>query len=334
MVGTSKARILAYEKGTSVPDPSRVFAFARIFGVQARELYEPIKGTVTLRDMRDFACMTAAQVADYIGVSRATYRDLEQRAIVPPRHTSTVLGRLSEVLNLPPRMIERALELHPEALQRRREIGELLGELFDRAHVRDTPAVVDPGEPTLIMVAELLRRPPTVASRLVNNEMNRLRRMLFNYAVQSESASYAQTRMAKQQAERQMEVLADAIARYPRIAAGSLHRFSAWALSGNEWRALAQLAESMSIYVNDESLIDPSDVVTWQGLTARGLVAHDRPAAGGPRTYVMTSKGIREVRDDADRYGCLYPRIPSPRPRADFYRVGRGIRPEGVSRSI
>jgi transcriptional regulator with XRE-family HTH domain len=337
MVGTSKSRILAYEKGTSVPDPSRVFALANVFGVPTRELYEPSRGPTTLREMRDFACMTAAQVAAYIGVSRATYRDLEQSAIVPPRHTSTVLGKLAEALNLPPRMIERALDAHPAAQQRRREIADLLAELFDRAYVRGTPAVVEPDEQNLVVVAGLLRRPPTVAARLVNNEMNRLRRMLLNLAVQSESASYAQTRLARQHAEKQAETLSDRIVRYPRVSASNLHRFSAWALSGNEWRTLAQLSEMTYVHVSEELLNESSNLMIWQGLTAREMVMPDRerPGMGGVRTYVLTAKGIREARDNADRYGCLYPRIPSPRARTDIYRLSGRLRPpEGVSRSI
>ena len=330
LVGTSKSRILAYENGASVPDPSRVFALAKVFGVPARELYKPIKGPTSLRDMRAFACLTAAEVAAYIGVSRATYRDLEQSAIVPPRHASAVLGRLSEVLSLPPRMIERALESHPTARERRREIADLLAELFDRAHVRDTPAAVSPGEPGLVSVADLLRRPPSVVCRLVNSEMNRLRRMLLNHAVQSHAAAYAQTPSAKQHAETQMDQTGDAIARFPKTVALALDRFTAWALTSHEWRILVQLSETTFIHVSEEVLDDASEQSLWYGLATRDFVISDRDRAGS-KAYVLTLKGIREVQSNADRYACLYPRVSAPRVRNDAYRVAR-IRPDNAIR--
>lgn len=321
LVGTSKSRILAYENGTSVPDPNRVFELAAVFGVPTRELYRPIKGPVSLRDMRAFAGYTAAEVAAFVGVSRATYRDLEQWAIVPPRHAGIVLGRLSQVLDLPSRMIEKALEVHPAARQRRAVMRGLLGDLFDRAHVRDVPAAVSPEESKLVALAELLRRPPSVVCRLVNNEMNRLRRMLLSHAMQSQAVAYAQTPKTRRQAEAEMERIGDAIARFPTTAALTLDRFTAWALTSHEWRVVAQLSETTYIHVGGESEGKDGHLSVWYGLTARGFVVPDRDRAGASRAYVLTVKGIREVRTNIDRYGCLYPRIAAPRVRADVIRA-------------
>lgn len=331
LVGTSKSRILAYEKGTSVPDPSRVLALAKVFGVPTRELYKPIKGPTSLRDMREFACLTAAQVASYIKVSRATYRELEQSAIVPPRHASTLLAGLSAVLDLPSGMVERALESHPAVQGRRQAIADLLAVLFDRAHIRDTPAAVSPEEEAVVVLAELLRRPPGVTCRLVNNEMNRLRRMLLNHAIQSHAAAYAQTPAAKVQAEVQMDHVGNVIARFPKSAATVLDRFTSWALTGNEWRVLVQLHETTYIHVSDEALFDPSEHSLWLGLQAREFVVPDRDRLGVSKTYVLSVKGLREIQNNADRYGCLYPRVPAPRARSEAYRVARA-RPDNVLR--
>lgn len=316
MIGTSKARILAYEKGTSTPEPARVAELARVFRVPSRELYQPSKGQVTLRDIRSYAGLTAAELAQSIGVSRTTYRDLELSAIVPPRHTSTLLARLAKSVNLPPRMIERALEAHPAAIERRRVIYTLLTEIFDRAHIRHAPAAVSPEEPGVVAIADLLRRPVSMVCRLVNNEMNRLRRLLLNHAIEGQALAFAQTQAMEQQARTRLEQLDDVISRFPRTSANNLDRFSSWALNNSEWRTLVQLTEITYVNVTEEALNDPTEQALWEGLIARDYVATDRVGAGVPRVYVMTMRGLREVQSHHDRYACLYPRVPVPRLRS------------------
>lgn len=102
LLKTSKARVLAYEQGTSVPEPKRVAQMAQVFNVHPRELYQARTGKADqIKDLRCYAGLTAAELAKAVGVSRTTYRDVERLAILPARDDGTLPLKIAEALGLP-----------------------------------------------------------------------------------------------------------------------------------------------------------------------------------------------------------------------------------------
>jgi transcriptional regulator with XRE-family HTH domain len=307
-VGTSKARILAYEKGTSVPEPGRVAQLAAVYGVPTRELYEPIPvRQMQLRDLRGYAGLTAAEVASRLSISRTTYRDIELHAILPARDDGTLPLRLADVLGHPLPMVHRALDNHPQAELRRIEIATHLESLFARARLPHVPAVVNPDEPGLLAIAQLLRRPIGVVCRLVNYELSLYRSMLKEHAQSEIEGAYAQTsrdaREAKAEAARLTERISEASIR----SASSLVRFLAEAMNSRQWRIVVRLLEG-------ETFAEPLDTdlaEVWPGLVARKFVA-ERPDTIGPM-YMLTTEGLIQCRGQIGRYGCLYARVAAPR---------------------
>jgi transcriptional regulator with XRE-family HTH domain len=316
MLGTSKARVLAYEAGTSIPEPRRIQQIARIFRVHPRELHAPIRGRyVQLKDLRSYAGLTAAELAEQVGVSRATYRDIETKAILPVRDDGTLPLRLSEALDIPLRMIHRALEHHPVAAERRLAIGEYLKGIFDRAHVQYEPAVVNPDEPHLLEITTLLRRPASVVCRLVNHELGGYRALLRRHAISRLDVAYAQSAKAADEASRQGAAIEEAIIARPLRAAATLAGFLAEAMTSQQWRTVVNLMDTGHAWSFDGTgPTDGDEAEVWRVLIARGVVSADRGGAFPEGVKMtMTSTGLRRCMQEAPLYGCLYPRIASPR---------------------
>ncbi|MYZ35974.1 MULTISPECIES: helix-turn-helix transcriptional regulator [unclassified Streptomyces] len=314
LLGTSKARVLAYEAGTSVPEPGRIREIAQVFRVHSRELYEPTRGRYDqIRDLRSYAGLTATQLAARIGVSRATYRDIEALAILPARDDGTLPLRLSEALGIPLSMVHRALDHHPEAAARRAAIAERLTEIFDRAHVQYQPAVVNPDEPLLVEITSMLRRSSGVVCRLVNHELGLYRNLLRRLAVVRLSVAYAQSVKAAEEAGREGDRLEELIIEHPVRAASNLVRFLAEAMTSQQWRTAVVLLETGSAWAPESA--DQEETQVWEVLVARGIVSVERERsafADGVRVSI-TPEGWRRCTQQAPLYGCLYPRIASPR---------------------
>lgn len=318
MLGTSKTRVLAYESGRSVPEPGRIAQLAKIFRVHPRELYEPSKGRHDeIRDLRCYAGLTAAELAEQLGVSRATYRDIERMAILPARDDGTLPLRLADALHIPLPMIHRALDNHPVAAERREAIAGHLTEIFVRAHVQYQPAVVNPDEPVLVEITTLLRRPASVVCRLVNHELTLYRRLIKRRGGLELSVAYAQSARAAADASAEAEDIEATIARYPSYAASTLVRFLAEAMTSQQWQTMVLLMEQGFAWVAPSD--DEESAQMWGGLMARRFVTEDRVTPEGTR-MAITKEGWRRCNQYLHHYACLYPRVSAPRVR--FTRPG------------
>lgn len=310
-VGTSKARILAYENGTSTPEPGRIEQLAEVFGILPRQLCRaPAYSEHGIRHLRISAGLTTAEAADWLGVSRTTYRELERYAKLPARHDGTLPHRLAQAFAVSPRHIHRALGSHPQAVQRREEMTRLLTVLFARAHEQHKPAVVDPDEPELLAVAALLRRPAGVTGRLVNHELGRLRGDLRERALNQAAAAYAQNEGDMRRARSRVESLTKHIDRAPGTAAASLPRFLSEAMSSRQWRLAVRLFSSEA--VPDQRLFDIAEPEAWRGLITRGLIGRERRSDVGAAGLTLSPEGLDRVLSEARLYACLYPRVPTP----------------------
>ncbi|WP_369358863.1 helix-turn-helix transcriptional regulator [Streptomyces sp. cg2] len=311
-LGTSKARVLAYEAGTSVPEAARIAELARIFRVPARELYqEPARPEDSIRTLRLGAGLTMAELAARLGISVAAYRDLERAARLPARTDGTLPLRLARELSVQVREIDEALDRHPHASERRQKITQLLEELFARAHTTHTAAVIDMEDPQLLGVAHLLRRPPSVVCRLVNRELALLRQSLRVGAEARASLAYAQGEREAQRARHLITVQTQAVEEAPERAATTLVRFLAEAMSSRQWRALVHLVNRESP-VPEPRARELADPEAWDGLVARNFVTRERVSGNGPLVYALSSWGLGRVMAQAPLYACLYPRAPAP----------------------
>ncbi|MFF7366012.1 helix-turn-helix domain-containing protein [Streptomyces sp. NPDC008125] len=316
LLKTSKARVLAYERGESVPEPGRVLQIAQIFKVHPRELYQAQAGTPEqLKDLRCYAGLTAAQLAAQIGVSRTTYRDVELLAVLPARDDGTLPLRLAEALNLPLAMVHRALDQHPAAAARRVSIAEHLSRLFERAEVEHQSALVDADDAALLQIAKLLHRPASVVCRLVNYDLARYRDLLRRQAVAKVNLAYAQTPRVAQHQSKEMRGLTEEIKSRPFVVASTQLRFLAEAMSAQQWRTVISLMRPNPGRFSVEVFQDLQKQDVWDGLVARHFVeldiTHSPPDFIGVR---LTPRAWDTCLSQIRLYECLYPRVPVPRP--------------------
>lgn len=308
LVGTSKARILAYESERSIPEPKRIVDLATVLGVPPKQLSVSDAGYYAIRDMRYHTGRTAAELAADLGISRAAYRDIEREALLPVRDDGTLTLRLSTALDQPLRLVQRALEQHPVATARRTQIADHLSELFHQAGHKHVPAVVDASDVHLQAIAGILRRSIGVVCRLLNYELSQYRQLLADRAAREAEAAYAQSARAGERARAAVLALNNRIETAPASVASTLNRFLAEAMNGRQWRAVVQLYNTNWRLGTLHHVEDPSDEETWKALQQRGFIEE----VGATNAVFPTERGVRQVRSQAARYGCLYPRIPAP----------------------
>lgn len=312
MLKTSKARVLAYESETSVPEPGRVAEIAEIFKVNPRELYKalPAGHVDQLKDLRSYAGLTAADLASKIGVSRTTYRDIETLAILPARHDGTVPLQIAGALNLPLGMIHRALDHHPAAAERRSTVAELLVRTFERATVPHRPMVVAAEDREVQQIAAEFRRPASVVCRLLNYDLDRYRALLKHHKTLEIELAYARDKREQAELEHTLAALGGQIDRRPIDVASSQLRFLAEAMSGHQWRTMVDLAQRNGRQYSLEDVRDPRMGYLWAGLLQRKFVTFE-PGHGGLIAQI-TAYGLENCRSRSPYYSCLYPRTHVP----------------------
>ncbi|MCC3774022.1 helix-turn-helix domain-containing protein [Streptomyces sp. UNOB3_S3] len=310
-VGTSKARILAYENNRSVPEPARIAELARVFKVPPDRLSASDARHLSVRDLRVHAGLTAEQVAASLGVSRRTYRDVESMARLPVRDDGTLRIRLAACLGVPLGRINRALHHHPLAIARRAQIADHLTALFQRAHRTHVPAVVTPDDERLRAVAALVQRVPTVVCRLVNNELVRYRRLLRGQAMAELEAAYAEDEHAARQAKERRRRFTGLVETAPARSAEVLSSFLAEAMSARQWRAMVSLVDTGAEGIAVRHPSD-ADAGVWNALLERSFVTRVVHVEQGVHIHVLSSRGLNAMRGEFRMYACLYPRVATP----------------------
>jgi transcriptional regulator with XRE-family HTH domain len=308
-LGTSKSRVLAYENNTSKPDPQRIAELSGLFGIPARELRTK-RALADIHGLRCQAGLTVTETAELVGISRSSYTNIERDALLPVRDDGTVRMNLARVFNVSPAVIDRALLRHPAAVARQAELTEHLRVVFQRAHREHAPAVVDVDEPLLQEIAPLLQRPPQVACRLVNAELDAYRDLLRDRARVEVDEAYAQNATSATRARARHARLDLLIKEAAPTAAKHLSRFLSEAMNVRQWRLMVTLANTgmEGISLGSTSRYAPIDDV--HALQIRQYVT---PLQRGDQTYLApTENGIATVRANYLRYGHLYPRVPAP----------------------
>ncbi|MCC3770779.1 helix-turn-helix domain-containing protein [Streptomyces sp. UNOC14_S4] len=307
-VGTSKARILSYERGRSTPEPARIVQLAEVFRVSPVLLSASDARYSSIRDLRVQAGLTAAEVAGHIGVSRTTYRDIERLARLPVRDNGGLRHVLAACLRVKPVDIDRVLHQHPVAIARRAQITDQFREVFQRAHERGTPAVVEPGDPELLVIASLVQRAPTVICRLVNHELDRFRKLLKDRGVAELEAAYAQSERAAEQAGERQKRITGLLDTAPVRSADRLSVFLAEAMPAKQWRAMVALADAGPDGVALSRAVAEYEI--WGALLDRSFADYLVRADGA--ACVLNRRGRGVIRADFRMYACLYPRVGVP----------------------
>lgn len=309
-LGTSKSRILAYENNTSKPDPQRIAELSDLFRIPARELRTKPRALADIHGLRCQAGLTVAEAAERVGISRSGYANIERNALLPVRDDGTVRMNLASVFDVGPAVIDRALLRHPAAVARQAELTEHLRVVFRRAHREHSPAVVDVDEPLLQQIAPLLQRPPQVAARLINAELDSYRDLLRDRARVEVDAAYAQNTSAAARARARHGRLDLLIGDAAPTAAKHLTRFLSEAMNVRQWRlavALTNAGMEGIAYANTSRYAPADDVVALQIRQYVTLVQR------GEQAYLTpTENGIATVRANYPLYGRLYPRVPAP----------------------
>ncbi|MGW8974134.1 helix-turn-helix domain-containing protein [Streptomyces platensis] len=321
-LGTSKAAILAYESGKRVPEARRVAQLAQALDVHGAAFCLPDDTELVLAAMRRHQGLTAAKLAEVIGVSRSTYRRIEQEARLPSRGGGAVPVRLAEALGVPLHRIQRALEIHPSAVARRAKVADHLVGLFQRAHHLDRPAVVDPGEAQLRDIAMLLGHATSLVCRLVNHELGEYRTLLKQRDQLAVEVSYAQNDRIRRIAEYRVAQQSERIAGAAERSTDFLIRFLAEALTFRQWRTLVYMARMVLVAHPHAPLheftesFDPDTLPTLVERRHAGKPLVRVSESGDPplqtNVYGLTEAGLGYYETTRPVYGLLYPRLWTP----------------------
>ncbi|RLV08416.1 hypothetical protein CTZ27_06320 [Streptomyces griseocarneus] len=307
-VGTSKARILSYERRRSVPEPGRIVQLADVFGVSPSLLSASDTCYPSIRDLRVQAGLTAAELAEGVGVSRTTYRDVERLARLPARDDGNLRRLLAGHLRVKRADIDRALHHHPVAIARRAQVTDQLTEIFKRAHEQHIPAVVEVDDPGLLTIAGLVQRAPTVICRLVNHELARFRKLLKDRGVARLEAAYAQTERAAEQADERRRRITVLLETAPARSADRLTAFLTEAMPAKQWRAMVALADAGPEGVTLARALEEYEI--WDALLDRSFADYLVRTDGS--AFVLSRRGRGVIRADFRMYACLYPRAGVP----------------------
>jgi transcriptional regulator with XRE-family HTH domain len=334
-VGTSKAAVLAYETGKRIPEADRVAQLAECLNLSRFVLCPPEHTELVLEAVRRGQGLTAAELAKRIGVSRSTYRRLEQEGWLPSRGGGSVPVRLAEVLEFSVEGMKEVLANHPAAAARRAALSDQLASLFKRAHIANRPAVAEPDEAAVREIAELLGHPVGLVCRLVNHELGLYRQQLRQRDGYALDVSYAQNDWVRLQAESRVERANLLMESAAERAATFLVRFLAEALTFREWRVLVYMARRMFTHTVGSSPgsrpgVTPAEVPESFDPDLPALA--DRRFVGFPlvrvrtvgeppqerRLFSFTEVGLEYYETTRLTYGFMYPRLlapPLPRPR-------------------
>ncbi|MFF3863292.1 helix-turn-helix domain-containing protein [Streptomyces sp. NPDC002209] len=130
-VGATKAQIVAYENGRTVPDPRRVADLARALGVAPSRLMRAERRLVwEVADLRRAAALTAAKTAEAMGMSVKAYRRFEQQGVVPAQRAG-FLDVLADLFGAGVDELDRALDNVPAVAERCLRVDELIRELVE-----------------------------------------------------------------------------------------------------------------------------------------------------------------------------------------------------------
>ncbi|MFD9359780.1 IclR family transcriptional regulator C-terminal domain-containing protein [Streptomyces sp. NPDC060031] len=327
-IGATKAQIVAYENGRTVPDPKRVAELARALNVEPARLMRTWKRTKwTVADLRRATALTASEVTVRLRVSAKAYRRFEQYGVVPAQRR-LFLDDLADILGVSNGAVKQAMDNIPAVVERRDRGHRIARTLVDQ-YVHDDRVWKGPRAKDELL-SEL--------AALYGRSAQRLRPVLTHLLGQL----------------RQRAVLVErerVVAEYDTDPVRRQRAYTAWTQhSSNFNRELAQVGTRLESYYRDGQ---PSDV--WQAIVdlyelgARpsgvwvplSLLASDETAQSLPRPFVkqqdfgdlvaaqLTQPGVSHLHVFRHLYAALYPAVRKPAaPGSTHSSPGRGQLPD------
>ncbi|MFD8576663.1 helix-turn-helix domain-containing protein [Streptomyces virginiae] len=312
LVGASKAQIVAYENGRTVPDPKRVAELARVLNVPPTRLMRTWnRDHWAVADLRRAAALTAAAVTQTLGVSAKAYRKFEQQGIVPAqRHT--FLDDLADLLAVSYSTLDRAVDNIPAVTDRKDQATELVRNLAETYVRQDGQWCQPPAQdPYVVELAGLYGRTPHRLQPILGHLLSELRQRAVLIQREHVVAKY-DTDPARQ--HRARGVLAQHRHRYGKEMTQVAARLEAFHRTGQPsdvWQALVDLTD-----------LSANPAGTWVPLTL--LATHDttellprflvrQEPFGDITAAQLTTQGNHHLRAFRDLYTALYPTVRPPR---------------------
>ncbi|MFE5088098.1 helix-turn-helix domain-containing protein [Streptomyces mirabilis] len=310
-IGATKAQILAYENGTSRPDPRRIKRLADELGIEPLQLSD-LSGSTdwTLADLRRASALRAADLSGQLGLSLRAYRRLETEGFVPA-HRFGLMEQLAEALGIPVLEAEEYLCRAPLLSQRLDDVREPLTCLLTYYLSPQTLSKPGADDPEIVTLAALYRRPPLALSRIVGHEITRLRSMKRREAGFQAAADFGAT--SEEQAKGRQAALAEA--QKIRILIDGLPQqmdaFFRGMLPQDVWRVLAlfHALRPLGGWLSSEQLqTDPDHL--------HRIPAHllERRATGKDSTrseYRISEQGAKHCTTYRPWYDVCYPAVQS-----------------------
>ncbi|MFJ4836361.1 HAD hydrolase-like protein [Streptomyces sp. NPDC088747] len=309
-IGATKAQVIAYENGSSKPDPRRIRALADALGVEPLQLSDTSdKAEWSLADRRRAQGMTAAEVSSELKLSLRAYRRLEAEGLVPARRLG-VLDDLAALLRISVGDVEGCLARAPMLAQRLDEVREPLTCLLHfylRPRILEKPQQDDD---EIIALADLYRRPPLVLARILSYEIDRLRTVQRRQANYRTAADFGATVEAQDKGHRaalaESRKFRDVIETLPQ----RLDEFFRVMLPQDVWRLLALMyaLRPLGGWLPGGRL--QTQPQSWNDVPSYLL---DRRAAGkdavGEMDYRISEQGSKHCSTYRQWYDACYPAV-------------------------
>ncbi|WP_431984175.1 helix-turn-helix transcriptional regulator [Streptomyces qinglanensis] len=257
LVGTSKALVLSYEHGRSSPSPKRLRDLAHAIGVAPSGLQPHLQG---VSDLRTAAGLTAAELADLLGLSVNTYRRIETEGLMPKRRPG-VLWELIRILGVDYTRLRGALAQTPAVARRQEKTAELLTPFVEQNRQPGDFRQLQDTSVEAREIACLYQGRPAVVSKLVNLQLGNVRQLLSQRAQTQARLDYARgvPRRFVQAYEEEIAKLGEEIrtgeARIPDL----LEQYLVHPLSQRCWTMLAKLYTAgptgLDLSPSDETLM-------------------------------------------------------------------------------
>ncbi|MEU9646493.1 helix-turn-helix transcriptional regulator [Streptomyces sp. NPDC048188] len=312
-VGATKAQVLAYENGHTVPDPVRVRALAQALQIPPWMLMDrDALQDWALADHRRAAGLRAQDVVERLGISPKNYRRFENEGIVPSRRPQFV-DEVASALGIPRESVERAIDRTPAVRRRQARAFDLVVAMADR-YVPSPGAWrgPDPDDKDLIELAASYGRPVQRIRRVLTHELGELRQSHVRAQRERVIADYdtdlARQASARYAYERWQEIFDRDLRRIPR----RLERFHRTAQPSDVWQTLVDL-------YNVDAVTTRRDVGNWAVTNMLSKTPETLPPHLITHGYVddvrvcrLSAEGTNHVHSFAGLYAALFPGIRRP----------------------
>jgi transcriptional regulator with XRE-family HTH domain len=305
-VGTTKAQILAYEKGLQVPEPRRIRQLAAALGTHPKELSSTASFEFTsLAALRRACGLSACDVVVALNLSPKAYRRFETYGIAPARRPA-LLDELSALFLVPRNEIEVTMRRSPVIMARMADMERLLAQM--RVSYVEAPQPWQAplsDAPSVIQLAAMLGRSPASIARLLCPLFGDLRERFLRIHLHLVTATFDVEPVRRKKAE---TLATKGNERYLQEAdrlASRLDAFLREALPSDQWHTLVQLRAS-------DQWADPATL----GIRAKDLSAlpaafiqQRRSNPGGEWEYKISEVASSHVRIFIAWYRALYPSV-------------------------